>query len=65
MSAYQVIVVADPYVTSLDGLPNIDICLDDIRARKRKLAKTEQATDHNKIIHSSNIEFAEIVNTNT
>ena len=50
----EVIVIADPYVTSLDGLPNIDICLDDIRAKKR-IIKTEWATEDNKLKKSSNI----------
>ena len=37
MANSQVCIVSNPYLVSLDGLPNIDFVLDDLRKTNRKM----------------------------
>ena len=63
---YAVIVVADPYVASLDGLPNIDIMTTDLRLRKKKPSSTNELTRTDSNLNKlSNIEFTMSINKNT
>ena len=58
----QVIVVADPYVTSLSGLPSVDILLDEIRKKKKVPSKNEMYQADSALRKQTAIEYVHKIN---
>ena len=58
----QVIIVADPYVTSLNGLPGVDILLDEVRQRKKRPIRNEMYEADSSVGKQSIIEYYEKIN---
>lgn len=65
MAKSQVCIVSNPYLVSLDGLPNVDIVLDDQRKNLRRSGITKnlkQARKESNLRRLTRIELTEVLN---